>query len=333
MNYKNIYKSNNRYIIKKTIYSKTIVYGSFKRLCDAVEQRAKLKKNNWYKNATTGYPKNQRFPKYHVKTVECGYLVINKKNGRTFGTYKNCKYAGIIKKILPFYENDINISQVEKIAHKEFYKYTTYNKMLGRYHVFYKGILRSTHKNLIDALNERDLIVKYDGNEELMCEDPTKVYDYTKEELPSFTHECENIYYRDKNANKYQLEKQVRNHKLIIGRYQTYDLACLIKRYLDCKKWNEKEIKHIMQTTRQIHKRDKYIHQCNGKYCVERTINKKRTIYGYYTNIEQARYVKNKLEEVSWKKKQIEKIERNYYKENLRTKYYYDKTDFFKIEE
>lgn len=332
MKYKNIYKQNNRYIIKKTIYSKTITYGSFDRLDEAIKHRNRLRKNNWYKNATTGYPKSQRFPQYQIKKIECGYLVINKKNGRTFGTYKNCKYAEIIRKILPFYEDDLNISMIEKTAHKEFYKHITHHKMLGRYQVIYEGVVRSTHKSLVEALHERDLIVKYDGDEELMCEDPTVIHDYNKEELPSFTHECENIYYKDENENKYQLEKQIRNHKLVIGSYQTYSLACLIRKYLKNVKWNENKVKHIMETTREIQKRDQYIHKRNNKYCVEKTSHQKRTIYGYYHNIEQARYVKNKLIENSWNKKHVPKFEKNYYKEKYRTKYYYDKTDFFKME-
>lgn len=333
MKYKNIYKSNGRYIIKKTIYSKTIVYGNFERLEDAIEHRNKLAKNNWYKNATTGYPKRQRFPKYHVKKIECGYLVINKKNGRTFGTYKNCKYAEIIKKILPFHEDDLNISLVEKIAHKEFYKHVSYHKMLGRYHVIYEGIVRSTHKSLPEALQERDLIIKYDGDEELMCEDPTLIYDYTKEELPSYTHECENIYYQDENENKYLLKKQIRNNKIVIGNYQTYNLACLIRKYLHNTRWDEKEVKHIIETTNKIQKRDQYIHKRNNKYCIEKTRNNKRTIYGYYTDIEQARYVKNKLIETSWNKKHVPQFEKKYYKEKKKTRYYYDKTDFFKRRE
>ena len=92
----------------------------------------------------------------------------------------------------------------------------------------------SAHQyDLINALYERDLIIKYDGDEELMCEDSTIIHDYKKEDLPSFEYECENIRYRDENRNKYQLEKQIRNHKIVIGSYPTYDLACLIKRYLD----------------------------------------------------------------------------------------------------
>ena len=63
MKYRNIYKLNGRYIIKKTIYKKTIKYGTFDTIERATEQRNILMKNRWHKNATTGYPKGQRFPK------------------------------------------------------------------------------------------------------------------------------------------------------------------------------------------------------------------------------------------------------------------------------
>ena len=329
MNYKNIYKQNGKYVIKKNIYCKSIYYGTFDNLTEAIEQRNILIKNKWHKNATTNYPKEQRFPKYQVKKTECGYLVLNRKTGRTFGTYKNREYANIIKKILPFYGNEINIRQIEKIAHKEFYKYISYNKMKGRYHIIYKGFIRSTHKRLEDALHERDLIIKYDGDEELMCEDPTIIHDYKNEILPSFEHECENIRYRDENKNKYQLEKQIRNHKIIIGSYPTYDLACLIKRYLDSKKWKSEEVKHIIKSTRNIHKRDKYIHKRNGYFYIERKMGKDIIIYAKYHDIDLARYVKNNLAMNNWRKKFIKRYEKKYYLNNVETEYYYDSTDFF----
>lgn len=331
MLYRNIYKQNGKYVIKKNIYGKSIVYGKFNDIDLAIQKRNILMKNKWHKNATTGYPKSQHFPKYQIKESECSYLVLNKKTGRTFGTYKSCKYATIIKKILPFYEDDINIREIERIAHKEFYKHISYNKMTGRYHVIYKGVVRTTHKNLRDALSERDLIVKYDGDEELMCEDPTIVYDYENEELPSFEHECENIRYRDENKNKYQLEKQIRNHKIVVGSYPTYSLACLIKKYLDSKKWEKTAVKHIIKTTRNIHKRDKYIHKRNGRYYVERVMNDKKVIYGIYEDVDLARYVKENLAMNNWSKKLIKKFEKHYYLNRVETSYYYDSTDFFKV--
>ncbi len=332
MNYKNIYKQNGKYVIKKNIYQKSIIYGVFDNLESAIEQRNILIKNKWHKNATTGYPKDKHFPKYQVKKTECGFLVLNKKTGQSFGTYKNHEYAKIIKKILPFYADKINIRFIEKIAHKEFYKYISYNNMTGRYHVIYKGFVRSTYKKLEDALYERDLIVKYDGDEELMCEDPTIIHDYKSEKLPSFEHECENIRYRDENKNKYQLEKQIRNHKIVIGSYPTYDLACLIKRYLDNKKWNSDEVKHIIKITRSIHKRDKYIQRRNGKFYIERTKNNKTIVYAKYNDIELARFVKNNLAMNNWHRKFIKRFEKKYYLNKFETEYYYDSTDFFAAE-
>ncbi len=330
MRYRNIYKQNGRYILKKNIYDKTIVYGNFNSLESAIEQRNLLIKNRWHKNSTTGYPRKQHFPKYQVKQTDNGFIVLNKKNGKTFGTYKSYKYAQLIKKILPFHEDDINIRNIERIAHKEFYKYISYNDMTGRYHVIYRGLVRTTHKNLKDALYERDLIVKYDGDEELMCEDPTMVYNYEDEKLPSFEHECENIRYRDENINKYQLEKQIRHHKFVIGSYPTYNLACLIREYLDNKEWDNDEVKHIIKTTRNIHKRDKYIHLHDGRYYVERKVNNKVVIYGIYDDLDLARYVKTNLATHNWQKRLIKKFEKRYYLNKVETKYYYDSTDFFK---
>ena len=63
MNYKNIYKQNGKYVIKKNIYCKSISYGTFDNLTEAIEQRNILMKNKWHKNATTNYPKQERFPK------------------------------------------------------------------------------------------------------------------------------------------------------------------------------------------------------------------------------------------------------------------------------
>ena len=88
--------------------------------------------------------------------------------------------TGALKPSDFFYGNKINIRLIEKIAHKEFYKYISYNKRKDVYHVIYGGFVRSTHKKLINALYERDLIIKYDGDEELMCEDSTIIHDYKK---------------------------------------------------------------------------------------------------------------------------------------------------------
>jgi hypothetical protein len=182
---------------------------------------------------------------------------------------------------------------------------------------------------LKEALYERDLILKYDGDEELMCEDPTIVYDYENEELPPFNKESGNIRYRDENKNKYQLEKQIRNNKIVIGSYPTYELADLIKRYLESKKWDKTEVKHIIKTTRNIHKRDKYIYKNREYYIIKRIENDKMITYATYKDLDLARYVKNSLSTNNWHKKMIKKYEKRYYRNKIETEYYYDTTDFF----
>lgn len=328
MNYENIFLKNGRYVIRKNIYCKEITYGTFDNLAKAIEQRNLLIRNKWHKNATTGYPKKQHFPKYEVKKTENGYLVLNKKIGKAFGTYENYEYAVLIKKILPFYGNNIDIENVEKIAHKEFYKHIFYNKRICRYHVIYKGIVRSTYKRLEDALYERDLIKKSD-NDEISYEDPTIIHDYESEKLPPFEYGYEKIRYRNKKKNKYLLEKQIRNQKLIIGSYPTYDLACLIKRYLDNKKWKHSEVKHIIKSTMNIHKRDKHISEHDGYFYIEVLKDDERIIYAKYKDIDLARYVKNNLVLNNWRRNFIKKFEKRYFLNKIETEYYYDSTDFF----
>lgn len=328
MNYENIYLENGRYVIKKNIYCRNIIYGKFDNITKAIKQRDILIKNKWHKNATTKYPKNQHFPKYEVKKTLGGYLVLNRKTGKAFGTYENYEYARLIRKILPFYGNEINIRKIEQIAHKEFYRYISYDKIICRYHVIYKGFVRSTHQRLEDALYERDLIVRCD-NDEINYEDPTIIHDYRSEILPPFEYESENITCRNKNRNRYVLEKRIRNQKIIIGSYPTYDLARLIKRYLDNRKWNYSEVKHIIKSTRNIHRRDKYIYEHNGHFYIEILKDDKRIIYAKYNDIELARYVKNNLVMNNWRRRFIKKFEKRYFLNQVETKYYYDSTDFF----
>ena len=328
MNYENIFLKNGRYVIKKKIYCKEITYGTFNNLTKAIEQRDILIKNRWHKNATTKYPKKQHFPKYEVKKTEDGYLILNKKIGRAFGTYKNYEYARLIKRILPFYGNKVNIEKIEQIAHKEFYKHISYNKRISKYHVIYKGFVRSTHDRLDDALYERDLIKKSD-NEEVSYEDPTIVHDYKSEKLPSFEYEYENITYGKKMKNRYILEKRIRNQKIIIGSYPTYDLARLIKRHLDNKKWNYSEVYHIIKSTITIHKRDKHIREHDGYFYIEVLKDDEKIIYAKYKDIDLARYVKNNLVRTNWRKKFIKKFEKKYFLNKIETEYYYDSTDFF----
>lgn len=330
MTLKNIYYINRKYYLRKRIYKKDVNYGIFTNKNEAIKQKKLLIKHNWIKSASTGYPPEERFPKYIIKKTDEYYIVFNKKNGKTYGGYKSCKYAQIIKKILPFYEDDIDIKQIESIAHKEYFKYIHYDELKDIYYVKYHGITRYSSKKLINVLFERDLIVKYDGDEELMCEDPTIVFDYRKDEIPEFFREVNNITEKNNAKNKYQIEKQIRNERIIIGTYPTYNLAILIRDYLKQNAWNEEIIKQIINVTDIIHKRDKFIHKHGNKFYIVHYKNSKPHIYAKYENKNMAQYIRTKLVNNNWNEEMIHKFEIKYYKENYETEYYYDCTDFFK---
>lgn len=325
-----IHKVNDKFKIERTIYKQKIDYGTFNTKEEALEKKRLLIKYNWIKNKSTGYRKEDHFERYCIEENEQEeYLVKNRRNGKTYGAYKSRKYAKIIKNILPFYENEIDIELVEQEAIKEFYKYISYNELNGRYRVSYHGITYISTKNLIEALSERDLIIKFEGDDELMSEYSNVIYTYTEEELPPFTPKYDNITYENKSKNKYKLRKQIRNKRIVIGNYPTYDVAYLVRKYLVNKDWNKKSVKHIQDITKQIHERDKNILKSGNNYYIRRIICNKTKFYGKYDSLEKARYVKSRLSSNDWNEEMIEYYEYEYEKKDNINLYYYDKTDIF----
>lgn len=325
-----IHKVNDKYKIERTIYKQHIDYGTFDTQEEALTKKELLTRYNWIKNKSTGYEREKHFKRYCIEENEQGkYIVKNRKDGKTYGAYESRKYAKIIKKILPFYEKEIKIEEVEREAIKEFYKYISYDKLNGRYLIKYKNITYLSTRDIIEALSERDLIVKFEGNEDLMSEYSTQIYEYTPEELPPFPPKYNNIIYEDKSRNKYKLRKQIRNKRIIIGNYPTYEVAYLVRKYLIDKHWNNEDIKHIQNITRDIHERDKNIQTYGKKYYIRHKNYEKTVYYGNYDNLDKARYVKKQLSANDWNKEMIEYYEYEYEEKDDINIYYYDKTDIF----
>ncbi|RAP49881.1 MAG: hypothetical protein BZ133_06780 [Methanosphaera sp. SHI613] len=323
----NIKKINGKYVIEKRRYGQTINYGTFNTKEEALEQKKLLMKYNWIKNKSTGYDKEEHFPRYCIRQDHHGkYLVKNRENGKTYGSYKSKKYANIIRRILPFYRDDVKIELIEQIAIKEFYKYITYDHLEGYYRFRYENMTIMTNKSLTTLLEERDLYIKSGADEELMCE-ITEIYRYKEDKLPPFPHR-ENISYEEKLKNKYSLRKQIRSKRLKIGSYQTYDLALLVKDYLAKHNWKKSDVEYIKDITSEIQNRDKNIIKKENKYYIQHIINKKRHYYGSYKNIHIARYVRDKLKENNWNKKDLKRYEKEYDYCN-KSQYYYDHTDIF----
>ena len=83
INYRYISKNNSRYIIQKSINNKSVIFGSYFDLEDAIEVRDQLIKLDWNvdKNDFLG-------DMYIVKTLKGGFRVVK---GR--GKYKNAHYG------------------------------------------------------------------------------------------------------------------------------------------------------------------------------------------------------------------------------------------------
>jgi len=325
-----IHKVNDKFKIERTIYKQHIDYGTFDTKEEALAKKELLIKYNWIKNKSTGYKPEEHFKRYCIEENEQEeYIVKNRKDGKTYGAYKSRKYATIVKKIITFYEKEIKIEEIEKEAIKEFYKHISYNDLNGRYCVKYNRTTYITTTDIIEALTERDLIIKFEGNEDLMSEYSTAIYEYTREELPPFPPKYKNIIFEEKSKNKYKLRKQIRNRRIIIGNYPTYELAVLVKKYLIKNNWNKEAIKHIQRITQDIHERDKNIQLYGEKYYIRHKNYKKIIYYGKYDNIDKARYIKKRLSLNNWNKEMTEFFEYEYDKKDNINIYYYDKTDIF----
>ena len=134
-------------------------------------------------------------------------------------------------------------------------------------------------------------------------------------------------YEKSKNGN-YKLRKQVRLKRVTIGRYHSYDLTLHLKEYLEKNNWDETTVQHIINVTKTIQQRDKYIEYYNNKYHIYKTINGKRQNYGDYEDIEQARYIRQQLIKDNWDKTKIPEYLEKYDSTKEHTKYYYDTSDY-----
>ena len=326
INMKNIHKINNKYHIIKNIYNQRINYGKYTNKKEAQKQRNLLEENNWIKSEKTGYNKKESFTQYKIIQKQKQYYITS-PNKTTYGPYQDEKYAQIIQKILPYHKKP-NIKQIEKKATKEYYKHITYNKTNKRYYLNIKNKTYASSKKLKNILHERDLLLKYNTDEELMCENTNTIQQ--QEEIPPFPDiKGENIYQITSQKNQYIIRKQKNNKSITIGSYPTYELALLIKSYLDFKNWNQDSINTISTITDEIQNRNRYIYKKNENYCIKKYKNGNYIYYGYYDDINEAIFVKNNLINCGWKKELVSIFKSEFDPDTFENNYFYDTTDFF----
>lgn len=324
MKNKNIYKQSGKYIIKKQIYNKVVYYGSFNSFEEALEKKRILIENNWIKSEKTGYTNEQSFKNYDIILKNNKYYVKNGK--KTYGKYEDEKFATLISKIMPFYENDIQMKFIEEIATREFYKYICYSKD-KRYHVAYKNNSKYSSTNLITALEERDLTVKYLDDDESKCNDQDTYY-YDINKIPKFKSKATNINYISNHKHPFHIIKHVNGTKITISKLPTFEQAKYVQKHLQSQNWSINSIMHIKKVSQTIEQRDRNIYKKLNKYYIKH----KNKRYYNTNDLYEARYIRDKLVETNWNEDLIEKFKYEYqnHRINKEKYHYFPEIDFMK---
>ena len=316
---KNIHKTyNGKYLVEKTLYGNKINYGIYETVNDAKKQVKKLEENDWIKSDKTGYDKKKSFEKYKIiHDINDKYTVVNLENTIEYGTYNNKKYAELLVKILPYYEDNINLKLVQDYASKEFYKYISLEKT-GRYRIRVNNINTSRCRTIRDALEERDLLLRCkdltedDDIDELLCNMDTGSNNEYEGKLPIPPWKKEQTNINMKNRGYYLVK--VKDKKIIIGSFKTEFVSRRVLEYLNNHMWDEKSVEKIKNTMLNLYKPDRNIIKYNGNYEIVHISNKKRQVYYKTNDLIKARYIRNKLEEKSWNKSIIKQYEKIYEK-------------------
>lgn len=307
---KNIQKtSTNKYMITKIKYHHLINYGTYNTLNEAITQAINLEENDWIKNKQTGYNKKEEFPKYNIEEINNEYYIYNcKKTSKRYGPYFNYKYTRIIRKILPYHEKNPDIKQAEFQAQKEFYKYIHYEKEYKTYKVIINMKTVARHKNLVNALQERDIyLLADDYDEETMCNIIPPNYD---EPLPPTPWKTITEYIYNKTINDktiYIIQKQSKNRKVRIKPVYNKQLALHLQKKLKEKNWNEEYVK---KTQQKLKKPNRNIKKLNNTYYI---YHKNRKYYSS-KNLYKVRFIRDHLEENNWDEKEIKKYLKKYNK-------------------
>ena len=321
---RNIQQINNKYHIIKVLFGIRINYGTYKTLKEAEKQKIILEKNNWIKNKKTGYILDA-FPKYTLEKQENNYLIKEIGSTKTYGFYENMKYAQLIQEILPYYDKNVNIEQVEEYARKKYYQYINQDKK-GRWRLTIKKRTICRERKLEHILQERDIHLETEeSDEEALCNTDTYHYDEPHPPLPkkeNFTRSTSN------NKQTYRIQKNTKNLTIRIGPYDNEHITRHIHEILTMTNWNKKTVDYIKTITRTIQQSNRNIRKYKDKYII---IHKNER---YYTTIDKymAKYVRDVLEKHDWDKNVIVNAEKEYYtnKNKINQEIYRNNMDYIR---
>jgi len=223
-------------------------------------------------------------------------------------TYHNKQYTTLIQKTLTN-NPEQTLQQAEYQAQRQYYKHITYDKTNHNYKLTLNNKTKSIHKKLQHAIQERNLQTQKTGqDEETLCQKT----DTTPQPLPPTPW----------NNPQHHIKK---DHHKYLTQHQTYHNNPDTTTHIHTKNTPR-------QTIQNIQKPDRNITQIKNTYQIIKTKNKKTTTYHTTKDKNEARYIRDQLEQNNYKQKDIThyQIRYQYNKKEYQTKYhiidYYQKT-------
>ncbi len=224
-------------------------------------------------------------------------------NNIALKTYQNKQYLQLIQTIL---QNNppLTLQQAEYQAQKQYYKHISYDKHNHLYKLTLNKKTTSTHTKLTHAIQEKNTQTKNkDQEEETLCQNN----DTPLEPLPP-TPWNNNIHHITREHTKYQT-----THKTTHNNPDTIT-------HLHTKNTPRTSILNTQKPNRNITK-------TKNTYTIQKKQDKKLDKYYKTHNKNQARYIRDKLEQHQYNKTIIPAYEQQYNKEKQQYQQTYNKKD------
>ena len=207
-------------------------------------------------------------------------------------TYHNKKYTTLIQKTLQQNPNQ-TLQEAEYQAQRQYYKHISYDKTNKTYKITLNKKTKSIHKKLQHAIQERNLqLTRQETDEETLCQNQNT---NNTEPLPP-TPWNNTITQTKKEHNKYKTKNKTKN--------TTHNNPDTITHI------NQEKIQH--DKILNIQKPDRNITRIKNTYIIVKTKNKQITTYHTTQDKNEARYIRDKLEQNNYNKTQIPQYKQQY---------------------
>ena len=168
--------SNGRYIIKRHIQGEQVYFASFNNLEDAKEYLEYIKANNWSLECKKRYTRKNNHPLAYISQPSPSTYQVHKLvDGRMvqYASFNNLDEAIMYRDYCV--EHNWSKDCIRRKSEKyNLPKYISWNKKAGKYCINKyrdgKVIFHNFYHKLEDALRERDLLIKYDWDEDKLIE-------------------------------------------------------------------------------------------------------------------------------------------------------------------